>query len=187
MSFLILALPRSRTYWLSNYLSYPPHQCGHDVILECNSLKEYIDKLNSVTGSIEQLGSAWPAILRLLPGTKIVVVRRPVQEIYQSLIKVGIAIPLEELYRLDDQLEQCSYHPGVKSISFYDLNEPAYCKWLFEYCLDCKWDQDWYTRLATQNLQIDISRQMFINRLRYPVVQSILQEAETTLKEEHVS
>jgi hypothetical protein len=45
MSFLVLGLPRSRTAWLANFLTYGDLFCYHEGIDGCTSLEEYKEKI----------------------------------------------------------------------------------------------------------------------------------------------
>lgn len=43
--FFVLGLPRSRTAWLSNFLTYDGHFCYHEGLDSCRSIAEYKAKL----------------------------------------------------------------------------------------------------------------------------------------------
>ena len=47
MSFFILGLPRSRTAWLANFLTYDDLFCYHEGIDGCSSMDEYKDKIGN--------------------------------------------------------------------------------------------------------------------------------------------
>lgn len=49
MNFFIIGLPRSRTAWLANFLTYG-QLCYHEGLNGCNSLKEYREKLGENNG-----------------------------------------------------------------------------------------------------------------------------------------
>ena len=44
-TFLILGLPRSRTAWLANFLTYDGLFCYHEAINGCKNIKEYKQKV----------------------------------------------------------------------------------------------------------------------------------------------
>ena len=56
MSFFILGLPRSRTAWLANFLTYDDLFCYHEGIDGCSSMEEYKNKIgddgDSCTGLV---------------------------------------------------------------------------------------------------------------------------------------
>ncbi len=45
MKFLILGLPRSRTAWLANFLTFDGNFCYHEGINGCSDIKEYKEKM----------------------------------------------------------------------------------------------------------------------------------------------
>tara|TARA_R110000803_G_scaffold34529_4_gene75314 strand:- start:949 stop:1470 length:522 start_codon:yes stop_codon:yes gene_type:complete len=45
MTFFVTGLPRSRTAWIANFLTYGDSLCYHEGLNGCNSMKEYQDKL----------------------------------------------------------------------------------------------------------------------------------------------
>ena len=58
--FLIYALPRSRTYWLSKFLSYGDWVCGHDQIRYFRTIDDIKGWLNlPATGSAETGIAEW--------------------------------------------------------------------------------------------------------------------------------
>ena len=68
-SFVVLAMPRSRTKWLSQFLSYGPWQVGHDEIRHCRSMDDVAAWLSQpFTGTIETAARA--AFWRLLPARR---------------------------------------------------------------------------------------------------------------------
>jgi hypothetical protein len=44
-NFFVLGLPRSRTAWLANFLTYDNHFCFHEAMNGCRSIDEYKEKL----------------------------------------------------------------------------------------------------------------------------------------------
>lgn len=178
MSFMIFSMPRSRSYWMSQYLSYPPHTVGHDVILKADNLKGLIREYSALSGSVElSTVLGWQYFMTLFPETRIVTVRRPVDEVHQSLLNVGLYTPMEILEMRDRALIACSRHPRVQAIEYRDLSNPDCCQWLFEYCLNMPWDPDWYKDLANQNLQCEVLQKAMLNNKRLPIMEKILLEA----------
>jgi len=49
-NFLVLGLPRSRTAWLSNFLTYGDVTCTHEGLNGCNTLQEYKEKFTNRSG-----------------------------------------------------------------------------------------------------------------------------------------
>lgn len=158
--FLILSLPRSRSKWLSIYLSYAGRKCGHDLAVECSSIKDFEERLNLVDGSAEtgaMLG--WKLIKEKMPKVKLLVIRRPVGEVADSFARHGITIDPGLLEARAAVLDACSAS-GVPSFAYSALDHGEVARAIFEYCLDLGWDQEWWEGLRQRNIQIDLPRRM---------------------------
>jgi hypothetical protein len=178
MSFMIFSMPRSRSYWMSQYLSYPPHTVGHDVILKADNLTGLIREYSALSGSVELSAVlGWQYFMSFFPETRVVTVRRPVDDVFKSLLNVGLYTPIPILEMRERALIACSQHPRVEAITYKDLDNPDCCRWLFEYCLNMKWDEEWYKHLASQNLQCEVLQKAMLNNKRLHIMEKILLEA----------
>ena len=155
--FLVLALPRSRTFWLSRFLSYGDHTCGHEEARHLRSLDDVKSWL-----SLERVGSAETAVApfwRSIPtDTRVVTVRRDPAEVVQSLLRAAPGLDrtaLERLVRrLDAKLDQIeARRPDVLSVQFDELATEAGARSVFEFCLPYRWDAGWWEAMADVNLQ----------------------------------
>lgn len=162
--FVIFSLPRSRTHWLSAYLSYGGWHCGHDEVRHSRSLDDVRSWLSQpLVGSVETAAAPfWRLLPTLCPEARVVVVRRPVDEVAQSLIAAGVAGEPDALAaalrRYDRKLEQIERRlVGVLSVRFADLADEATCAQVFEHCLGLPHDHDWWQRLAAVNIQEPLS------------------------------
>src|ERR1700693_5504840 len=151
--FIILALPRSRTTWLSHFLSCPPRSCGHDIGAESASVQDFLNRLAQVDGTVET-GAVigWQLIPHLIPPATIITIKRPVSEIKESLRAFGIRPIRGELEMRRAMLDECAATPGVQSFDFSELNDPEVCRAIFERCLGFWLDPKWYRRYATRNI-----------------------------------
>ena len=101
--FLVLCLPRSRSAWLSHYLSYPlarPLQpVGHELLSECPDVETFLDSYrNGMCGTVETAGALMLRIVRTeLPQCRIVLVRRPLIDVHRSLAAKGVVADLTVL------------------------------------------------------------------------------------------
>lgn len=158
MSFVVFALPRSRTAWLSRFLSYGEWTCGHEELRHMRSLDDVKSWLSQpCTGTVET--SAAPFWRLLPPGMKVVTVRRSVDEVVASLARLGFdpgaMLPL--MRRLDAKLNQIeAREPNVVSVRSQDLDNEAVCAGLFEHCLPYRHDTAWWARWAPVNVQCDM-------------------------------
>jgi hypothetical protein len=178
MKFIVYALPRSRTKWLSEFLSYGDHQCAHEQARYARTPEDVANWFQQPnTGTVETSAAPfWRTVRDVAPDARVLVVRRPVEEVERSLLQldmssVGEFIPdrlHQQLVRLDAKLDQIEARvPGVLSVRFADLAEEATCAKVFTHCLGYTFDRDWWKALAPLNLQCDLPamlRFMLINR-----------------------
>lgn len=159
MSFVVYSLPRSRSFWLSKFLTYGDWLCSHDETNHFRSLddvRSWLGRAN--TGSVETTASPF---WRLIPDVKTVVLRRPVNEVVDSLEKLGMVQNREAvravIQRYDRKLDQiCHRVPNVLSVTFEELKEEATCKKVFEHVLPYEHDHGWWSSMADVNLQMNM-------------------------------
>ena len=154
-------MPRSRTKWLSTYLSYGDWHCGHDQIVHCRTLDDVTSWLaQPFTGTVE---TAAAPFWRLLPeGVRVVTVRRPVAEVVDSLHRTGLvfddasmAAMLRDMERKLEQIE--ARLPEVLAVSFAELATEATCSRVFEHCLGLPHDPAWWSACGPINIQINFA------------------------------
>lgn len=162
--FLVLGLPRSRTYWLSRFLTYREFACGHDQAPYLRSLADVKSWLaQDCVGSAETSVVRWWKLAKhFRPGLRIVVVRRPVEEAVESVMRLDMYGVCNfnrkklttEFHRMDRALnrieEECS---DMMSVGYADLQDEAVCAAIFEYCLPYDHDHQHWATLDRQNLQ----------------------------------
>ena len=158
LPFIILALPRSRTAWLSRFLSYGGQTCGHDLCVNAGSVQDFKDALSSVRGTVET--AAIEGLSHLPPSYRIIV-RRPLKDVCASLEALGlmnetVQSQMEYRNRLLDEAERT----GIPSIPYDDLQHEHVCEWLFEKCLGLSFDRKWWLSIKDQNIQIDMKQRM---------------------------
>lgn len=163
--FAVFALPRSRTFWLSRWLEEGAKAAGikaalvgHDLAIEADSPQDWLNSLwFGRLGSVETGATGLGTIARRAMGeARIVVIRRPVEEVAKSLGKFIFPQGLtEELTRRDRQLDQLVAE-GATEVAFGDLASPDCCAWLFEYLTGLPFDFSLWQLMSRQNLQIDV-------------------------------
>lgn len=165
--FIIYALPRSRTYWLSRFLTYGDYQCGHDQSRYARCLDDVKSWFGmDFTGTVETLAAPWWRLVQhYRPDIKTVVIRRPVEECVESWLALDLDGVCEQrrdviektFRRLDHKLDQVEQRvPGALSVRYDDLNDEATCARVFERCLSYKHDHEWWSLMAANNLQCDV-------------------------------
>ncbi|MBP2290718.1 GNAT family N-acetyltransferase [Azospirillum rugosum] len=161
--FVIFGLPRSRTAWLSRFLTYGDWVCGHEELRHARSLDDVRSWLaQPCTGTAETAAAPWWRLARhLRPDLRVVVVRRDPMASADSLMRLGLFPdrPAVErlMHRLDRKLEQISRRvPDALSVRFEDLEREDACAAVFEHCLPYRHDPEWWGAWAPVNVQCDM-------------------------------
>lgn len=164
--FIVFALPRSRTAWLSRFLTYGEWACGHDEIRHARSLddvKAWFSQPN--TGTAETAAAPWwRTVQKLRPDVRVVVVRRPPEEVIASLERVApfnheqLTKLIHSLDRKLDQIEQRM--SNVISVAYDDLQFESVCAGIFDHCLPYEHDHAWWAFWDKQNVQINLPAQI---------------------------
>lgn len=160
--FVIFSLPRSRSFWISKFLTYGDWQCGHDEIRHARSLEDVESWLaQPSTGTVETAAAPfWRLLRHYQPDTRIVTIRRPVEDVLRSLCEVfrrtdpELALPL--LRKLDRKLDQIEAHTDAYRVEYADLQYEEVCAGLFEYCLPYDYDPRWWHAMQGLNLQVNL-------------------------------
>lgn len=168
--FIVLALPRSRTFWLSKALTYGDFSCGHEEARYLRTMEDariWLDQ--DYRGSCETAAAPfWRLAEKINPKLRVVIVRRPVSEVVESLMRFnarGIhfdrALLTRNMKRIDAKLDQIEARvPKVLSVRFDDLDNLKTAEKIFTHCLPYKFDAVWWSTLASQNLQCDLRAMM---------------------------
>ena len=154
--YFILGLPRSRTTWLSVFLSRGAGICHHEKSMYFGSLqelKQFCIEHPKEGISDTALIQHWKWLRDNLPDAKIVVIVRDPDECAASLEHIGL--PAESLGYLQDCLFGALHDPHIMRINFSDLNKIEYCKMLYEYCKEEDFDLQWYEAIKDINMQPD--------------------------------
>lgn len=159
--FIVFTLPRSRSAWLSHFLSTDNLRCGHDIALDCQSVEQFIDRLDAIGGTVETGSVLGAKALRILrPDIKMAVVQRPVGEVLQSLASIGLFPAPAEIEHRAALLDDLAQEPGVLVLTPEDLNHYGPCAELFDFCrgLECSRERwDWFCDF---NVQLNIPRRL---------------------------
>jgi len=108
-------------------------------------------------GTVETGGAAlWPVMRNEMPDCRIILVRRPLIEVYRSLAAAGVTPNLTALAEIDKHLDAASLDPSVTSVPYAVLSDPSVGKWLFEYCLELEWDQQWWQQMVMTHITVDM-------------------------------
>ncbi len=164
---VIYGLPRSRTFWLSRFLSYGDWEGWHEPAIRFRGVEDVRSWFAQDCTVTADTGAAtwWRLIQSVRPDAKVLVVRRPVAEVVDSLMRLDMrgtaafdrASLTRRLERMDRKLDQIEARvPAALSVRFDDLASEDTCARVFEHCLPYGHNPDWWGKMAAQNLQCDL-------------------------------
>lgn len=189
--FLIYTLSRSRTAWLSEFLTYGPWWCEREIAVAMRSIQDVVDWFGRpYVGTCETGVAQGHWLLRhYVPGIREVVVRRPVEEVIQSMLALkidGFRYEEPSLRRTmeygDRLLAKISARPGVLSMTYADLETETACQRLFEHCLQMPFDREWWLRRKDVNIQIDIGDILRYYHANISAISAFKQSCKTDLR-----
>lgn len=148
--FFITGLPRSRTAWLSVFLSHGPSVCLHEAIGSCDPQNVIYD-LKAVlqsnahphrfTGDSDSaLPIYWPHLNEAFPNARYVFVDRPFNEAFQSHLK---AFPCFDEAKVRFAFD-CISHGIARmkdeaedfiTVNYDQLDEPHICNYIWQFCV----------------------------------------------------
>lgn len=139
-SFLICSFPRSRTLWLSHFLSIPGIcTCTHEATEHAASAQEFWTNADRYrTGIYGNSDSAnifvLPSILAERPLTRTVWIARPIVEVCASMKAAGLEFTEHAARTLMQLRDEYQAHLDMV-IDYEELNSMAECKALWEFVL----------------------------------------------------
>lgn len=176
MPFVIFTLPRSRSKWLSQLLSFPPHIVGHDTVITCDTMSDFTEPIldGTLDGTVETgAGLAWRLIARDIPKIKMAVIFRRKRDVWRSLRKKGVRMDMGELWDRHYFLQEIAAQPGVFSLTYDRLNDFPSLSSLSFHCLGEHLPKDRWTALQSVNIQIDMPERLRTLVMRTPALQKL--------------
>lgn len=154
--FVVFSLPRSRSKWLSTFLSTPGAECSHDAAISAASIDELCEIIRR-GGTVETgLTRAWRIIRDRIPNARFAVILRPINEVEESAARFGWKFPPGYLQAEYARLHKIAAQPGTLTLGFHDLGNETTAARLYEYCthqlMPFGHHADWNPR----NIQIDM-------------------------------
>lgn len=123
MRFFIFALPRSRTYWLSRFLTHGDVTCHHELLGQVSSFTEYEQTLGPDDGSAETAATMlWRPMLRMFPKARYLIVRRDPLEVDRSLAAQGITADVTRFTRMLDQAQEGLHGTDLMVVDYADID-----------------------------------------------------------------
>lgn len=156
--FVIFSLPRSRSAWLSAFLSRPGALVGHDTGIGCARPEDFADRLRVDLAGTCETGAAfaWRLIRQMLPEARFAVIRRPVGEVIDSLRRQGLYGLDAEMERRDALLDEIAAEPRTLSLRVEQLSDRFFCGGLYEFCMGQWMEAGWHAHMDALNVQVDL-------------------------------
>ena len=155
---MILSQPRSRSKWLSEYLSRDGVRCGHDLVLGCSSVNEFITKIKDYSGTVEtSVGLGWKLWIRLLPNTSFAVLLRSMPEIAESLTRFEPGANPDWVFILSHDIVLRQFYEKVSTVHmfhFRDLGDPDERRRVCEFA-GIEFDEHWDREMNRRNIQVN--------------------------------
>ena len=149
MNYFVIGLPRSRTAWLSVFLSQSGVYCHHEGLNGCRNIKEYQKKIN--TNGDSSTGLMMFDIKKMYPDAPIVIIEKSNEEL-QSCIDwcrrtYGIK-SAAHIFRLSELLSRVN---GLR-IKQSEISERLPDIWA--HLIGTKWKEE-YANIDNINIQCD--------------------------------
>jgi len=151
--FVVLGMPRSRTFWISRYLSYRGRHCEHDPSRLFTSRLDIAERFRrpGYGAADTGLGMIWHEIGDLVPpDLRVAVVHRPIDDVKASARATGIPLANDQWFI--DFAARLDRIDGMH-FEYASLGRRPYALTLFEHCLRERFDPEWWESLRDLNLQ----------------------------------
>lgn len=181
-TFFILSLPRSRTAWLSVFLTYENSYCFHEGLVECESVSA-LPRLFAATGKPVVGNSDCGNILFLdelretFPDAKFVIVERPLAEVVDELHHMGLNnFDPETIEYAAHELTLARRTLDALLIDYRDLDENV-CRHIWQHCIGTPFDESRWRMLDGLDIQIILSKKLAAIRRNGSNLESLLGRA----------
>lgn len=161
-TFFVVGLPRSRTAWLANLLTYENSHCFHDGLRFCNSFADVKPLFESagtpIVGNCDSsLIMFLPKMLEIYPDAKVLVINRRWSEVSCSLNKMG----LPAFSALSDMFEKFKAGGDSPVIPYEDLSSVDTCEMIWDYLIGTPFNKKRFELLKDLNVQTTIGSDYF--------------------------
>lgn len=158
--FFITGLPRSRTAWLANFLTFGASFCYHEGLLGCRSLDDLYRKMDALKRPV--CGDADTALLHFVsrlreenPEAEIVLIVRSLVDVTLSHARLGA--PTTHLMASQAKLEEA--RPYCSRVIAYDsLGDEQTVKGLYTSLTGLSWSHARWTLLRDTVVQMDLKK-----------------------------
>lgn len=147
--FFVAGLPRSRTAWLSVFLSQSGRHCWHDGMNGCRTIAEYMEKIGD--GGDSSTGLHLFAFNELYPNSNIIVIEKSQDEIESCINWVNKTYGIDSRADIHRQNELLLSTKGLR-VKQSEINSRL--EEIFTYLTGDEW-QPRYENIASKNIQAD--------------------------------
>jgi hypothetical protein len=160
--YFIIALPRSRTAWLSAFLTTEDSDCLHDPLGQCESLDDlerlFVESGAPIIGCADTSSPIFfNAINERWPDSKYLFVFREPKDIAASLDRLEMPsaeVPMMQV-RMNSAYLSVRSRDNVRALPFEHLSQPAALEALWEFLIGTPFDLARAERFNAMNIQID--------------------------------
>jgi hypothetical protein len=154
-NFIILSLPRSRTAWLSLYLTLAGLPCEHELIGTSDSFEAAIAKIKSKgIGSCDTSQIFRLKELKDQLDPRILIIKRNVNDVIDSLSKIGITGIDEFIIKQAQLIEEASQDKEALTIKYEDIDSRI--EEIYSYLSGgLEFNQEIYKRLRDYNVKFN--------------------------------
>lgn len=165
--FMIMGLPRSRTAWLSYFMTTENTFCYHELVGSCTSLEEIKNKLQLPKYEIVGFSDTCGHLIHEEFTCPKIIIHRDIEEVNTSLQKL-YCTKISFLSLLETENKRLQKVQGLH-IEFEEIDSSL--KQIWEYCTDIPFDKNRASLLINMNIQTKIlypseEAAKFINSLR---------------------
>jgi len=147
-NFLVIGLPRSRTAWLANFLTYDGNFCYHEGLNGCSTIEEYKDKLGKDKGD-SNTGIMLFDFEKYFPNTKVIIIDSDIKK----SVKFGKEVYSEDI---EDAMIKAKHRlDSIKGLHINVDNINSSLKKIWEYVSDKPFNKDRAAMLIKLNIQVN--------------------------------
>lgn len=148
--FVVLSMPRSRSFWLSRFLSSPERPVGHDIsrwFVSHAEIREFFASPGA--GAVDTaLGMIWDRLH--IQGVNTVILHRDPDEVARSLAAIGMPVGITYAYASKLRAMR-GFHVEQADLDCQDGAEMVY-----RYCTGRKMPKGRWRKFIGRNLQRDV-------------------------------
>ena len=149
--FIVFSTSRSRSTWLSAFLTEWATLCGHDQLCHSRSFDDIKSWFSQPDiGTVETAAASWwRSLERYAPNARVATLRRPADEIIDSLQRQGVEFDItymtRAIWRQYRKLDQIAKRlPNVQECTFDGLTSQETCESVFQHLLGRPCQEGWW-------------------------------------------